>query len=122
MVLGFSFFARHNSANLCIDADMLIPMRPATAKLRYVPVRPLLMFIGSSSYAWNWVKPRITVAHSCRSSRPSEFIDAKALSPDLAGVMMPSPDAPVENVREFHYTLEYDEVRPALDNHGNTAY
>jgi hypothetical protein len=43
-------------------------------------------------------------------TRPNKFVDAKVLSPDLAGIMMPAPDSQAENVNLPNLNLVYDEV------------
>jgi poly [ADP-ribose] polymerase 2/3/4 len=46
-----------------------------------------------------------------RGTRPDKFLDAKVLSPDLAGIMMPSPDSKAEAANLPNLSLLYDEVR-----------
>lgn len=66
--------------------------------------------LGPYCNPWDWVILKITRLTVGRRTRPREFIDAKALSVDLTGVMMPAPDAPTETVAEADLTLQYDEV------------
>ena len=44
-------------------------------------------------------------------TRPNKFVDAKVLSPDLAGVMMVSADSTTQHLNVSGLILEYDEVR-----------
>lgn len=54
-----------------------------------------------------------------RRTRPDKFIDAGVLSPELAGIKMPSVDCTVEQVSTPGLVLQYDEVHSGMYSRSN---
>jgi hypothetical protein len=107
----FYSYAKLSSGILCINVRSRIPLLPKIAllRLRILPFKIDIYRETLQRTEWGYFHSSCKLTSLSRTV-PNKFVDAKVLSPDLAGIMMVSADSTVDHPSTSGLILEYDEV------------